>query len=118
VSDPADTMRAGAEGAEGAIEMIIAAENGKVIQRFERPTLYVAYERDNAAHVGKCLIDTAVAIGAQVVIKTPPRKISKAKIEALVTRAYHVHRSMTEKHRAPMLIAQHVVDSILSALES
>jgi hypothetical protein len=44
-------------------------------------------------------------------------QISKEKRDALITRAIHVYRSMTEKNRPPALIAQHVVDSVLSAIE-
>jgi len=117
VSDTADAVKAGAEGPEGAVEMIIAPEKNRVIQRFQRPMLYVAYERDNAAYVGKSLIDAAVAIGAKLVINVPRKKITREQRDALVTRAFHVHRSMTEQKRPPMLIAKHVVDSILSAIE-
>lgn len=106
-----------AADAEGKVNMVILAEAGHVILRFQRSMLWVKFERDNAAHVGKCLIDTAVSIGAKVVITVPNKTLSKEKRDALVMRALHVQRSMTEKGRPPVTIAEHVVDSILSALE-
>ena len=118
MSDPVDRVETEAQTPEGGVvEMIIQPEGQRVIQRFPRPMLWLAYERDNAAHVGKALIDAAVAIGAKVQIKVPPRKISEEKREALVARAYHVHRSMTEQKRPPKDIARHVVDAVLSAIE-
>lgn len=104
-------------GDQGATEMVLFTHEGKVIQRFREPRLWVAYDPANAAELANKFLNAAKECGAQIVLNLPKRKISKEKREALVTRAIHVYRSMTEKHRPPALVAQHVVDSILSALE-
>lgn len=105
------------QGDEGKAEMVIFAHSGKVIQRFSRPMLFVAYDAANAAELANKFLNCAKDCGAQIVLNLPRRKISKEKREALVTRATHVFRSMTEKSRPPADVARHVVDSILSAIE-
>lgn len=105
------------QGDEGKTEMVLFPHTGKVIQRFARPMLFVAFDPSNAVEVGKKMIDCAVECGAQVTIQVPRRQISREKREALVTRAAHVFRSMTEKNRPPAEIARHVIDSVLSAIE-
>ena len=102
---------------EGKTELIIQAEQGKVIVRFPEPLLWLALDPANAVGIGKHLIDCAVDCGANVEIKVPRKEISREKRTALITRALHVQRSMTEQNRPPAMIAQHVVDSILSAIE-
>lgn len=104
-------------GDEGMTEMVIFAHNGKVIQRFARPMLFVAYDPKNVGDLVNRLCACVKEAGHEVVINLPKRKISREKREALVTRALHVYRSMTEKNRPPALIAQHVIDSVLSAIE-
>lgn len=118
MADGADLFDPAAlQGDEGKTEMVLFAHSGKVIQRFARPMLFVAFDPSNAVQVGKKMIDCAVDCGAQVEIKVPRRQISPAKRLALITRATHVMRSMTERGRPPKDIAQHVIDSILSAID-
>lgn len=105
------------QGGDGKTEMVLFAHQGKIIVRYREPRLWVAFDPSSAVDVGKKMIDCAVECGAQVTIEVPRRKISPAKRMALVTRATHVYRSMTEKGRPPKDIAQHVVDSILSAID-
>lgn len=112
----AEELGRGAED-DGKTEMIINAEGGKVIVRFREPRLWVAMDPANAVGIGKHLIDCAVDCGANVEIKVPRRKISQEKRDALITRATHVFRSMSERGRPPAAIARHVVDSIMSAIE-
>lgn len=102
---------------DGQVEMVIFAHNTKVIMRFEKPMLFVAFDPKNMGEILNRTIACIKEAGGEVAINLPKRKISKEKREALVTRATHVYRSMTEQHRPPALVAQHVVDSILSALE-
>ena len=104
-------------GDDGKTEMVIFASNGKIIQRFARPMLFVAYDPENMGEIVNRILACVKEAGAQVVINMPRRTISKAKRDALVTRAVHVYRSMTEQHRPPKQVAMHVVDSILSAIE-
>lgn len=101
----------------GKTEMVLFPHEGKVIVRYREPRLFVAFDPSNAVDVGKKLIDCAVECGAEVQIQVPRREISKGKRDALITRATHVLRSMTEQRRSPAHIARHVVDSILSAID-
>ncbi len=104
-------------GDDGMTEMVIFAHGKKVIMRFARPMLFVAFDPANMGEVLNRAIACCKEAGGEVRINLPKRKISKAQRDALVTRATHVFRSMTEQNRPPALIAQHVVDSVLSALE-
>lgn len=102
---------------DGKCEMVVFAHHTKIIQRFDRPMLFVAYEQENVGTLVNALLQAAKDAGGEVVINMPKRKISKEKRETLIFRALHVHRSMTEKHRPPADVAAHVVDSVLSALD-
>lgn len=102
---------------EGRTEMVIFVQDGKVIQRFARPMLFVAYDPSNAAELANVFLNRAKDAGAKIVVNVPRRKISRETRDVLITRAIHVYRSMTEQKRAPALIAQHVVDTILSAID-
>jgi hypothetical protein len=102
---------------EGATEMIIKAEEGRVVIRFREPRLWIAFDAQNAVQIGKHLIDCAVECGAQIEIKIPRRTISDEKRNAMIVRALHIARSMEEKHKKPEVIAMHVVDSILASID-
>lgn len=102
---------------DGKCEMVIFANGNKVIQRFDRPMLFIAYDLQNVGPVVNRLIGAIREAGGQPVIEMPRRQISREKREALVTRATHVFRSMTEKRQSPKDVARHVVDSILSAID-
>lgn len=103
---------------EGAVNMIIAPENGRVVMRFERPMLYVVFERDNAAHVGREIINAAVAVGAKVQINVPRVVISREKHAAMVARAVQINRSMHEQKKDPLVIARTVVDQVLAQIDN
>lgn len=117
MTDEGDSLPVKAGTDEGAVEMIISQANGRVVQRFQRPMAYVTYEPQNAVGVAKAMIDTAVALGAQVTVQVPKRKITREDRARLVTRATHVFRSMQEQGKAPAVIARNVVDTILSAID-
>ena len=102
---------------DGKVDMVIFASNGKVVQRFRGTQEWVAFDPPNAVEVGKKIIDCAVECGAKVEIQVPRRSIAPHKRLAMITRATHIYRSMTEKGRPPKDVAQHVVDAILSAIE-
>lgn len=102
---------------DGKTEMAIQSEKGQVVIRFREPRLWVVFAPSNAVNIGKHLIDCAVACGAEVTIQVPRRQVSREKREALVVRTMHVIRSTQDKHRPPAIVAQHVVDSILAAIE-
>ena len=118
VTDAADLYDPRAlQGDDGKTEMVIFAHSGKVIQRFARPMLFVAYDPGNAAELANKFLNCAKECGAEIVLNLPRRRISKEKRDALITRAIHVYRSMTEQHRPPAIVAKHVVDSVLSAID-
>jgi sugar-specific transcriptional regulator TrmB len=104
-------------GDDGKTEMVIFAHNKRIIQRFARPMLFVAYDPANMGEIVNRILECVKDTGHEVVINMPRRKITKQVRDALVTRAMHVYRSMTEKQRNPKDVAMHVVDSILSAIE-
>jgi len=104
-------------GNDGITEMVIFEHNGKIIQRFARPMEFIAYDAKNLAEILNRFLGAMKEAGHTPVINMPRRKITKKQRDALVTRAIHVYRSMTEKNRPPAVVAQHVVDSVLSAIE-
>ncbi len=104
-------------GDDGMTEMVIFAHHQKVIVRFARPMLFVAFDPQNIGEIVNRILACVKETGHTVVINMPRRQISKEKRDALVTRAIHVYRSMTEQNRPPATVAQHVVDSVLSAIE-
>lgn len=104
-------------GDDGMTEMVIFAHHGKVIMRFARPMLFIAFDPKNMGEVLNRAIACCKEAGGEVVINLPKRRISQEKRDALITRATHVFRSMTEQRKAPAYVAQHVVDSILSAID-
>ena len=107
----------GLAGNDGMTEMVIFAHNGKVIQRFARQMEFIAYDPANLAEILNRFLGAMKEAGHTPVLNMPRRKITKAQRDALVTRALHVFRSMTEKGRHPADVAKHVVDSVLSAIE-
>lgn len=111
---------AGLEGhGDGKVEMIIFpdARTKQVIQRFQKPMLFVSYDLGNVVAVGKQLIDCAAAIGAQITIQVPKRKISREKHQALVARAMHIIRSTQEQGKKPEVVARSVVEQILNSID-
>lgn len=104
-------------GDDGMTEMVIFAHNGKIIQRFARPMLFVAYDPKNMGEIVNRILGAVKEAGHTPVINMPKRKITPKQREALITRATLVFRSLQEKGRAPAHIAQHVVDSVLSAID-
>lgn len=104
-------------GDEGSTEMVLFANSGKVIQRFARPMLFVAYDPGNAVQIGKKLIDCAVECGADVAVEVPRRAISDQKRDTLIVRCEHLMRSCQEKMRSRRYTAKAIVDTILAAID-
>lgn len=102
---------------DGKTEVALFAHTQRVIVRFRTPQLWFAMGPPQALEFAKKMIDCAAECGMKIEIKVPRREIPPHKREALVTRALHVMRSMTEQHRPPKDIARHVVDSIISAID-
>lgn len=105
------------QGNDGMTEMVIFAHNGKIIQRFARPMLFVAYDPANMGEIVNRILGAVKEAGFTPVINLPKRKITEKQRQALITRATNVFRSMQEKGRPPAYIAQHVVDSVISAID-
>ena len=105
------------EAVDGKTELIIKPEGGKVIMRFQKPMLWIAFDPSNAVGIGKHLIDCAVECGANVTIQVPRREISREQRDRLIARAILTLKSLTEKGKPPSVIALHVVDTILSAID-
>lgn len=99
------------------VEMAIGTSNGEVVVSFRLPQKDVRFKPDNAAHIGKHLIDLACELGAKVVINVPRRQLTPGLIEAMVARAAHVIRSTQDQNRAPNYVARSVVESIIKAID-
>lgn len=104
-------------GNDGMTEMVIFAHNGKIIQRFARPMLFVAYDPKNMGEILNRMLGAVKEAGHTPVINMPKRKITEKQRQALITRATLVFKSLQEKGRPPSYIAQHVVDSVISAID-
>ena len=106
-------------GDEGMTEMVVYPHPAtrKVIQRFARPMLFVAYDPPNVVPVAKMMIDIAVGLGAHVMIQTPKRKITEQNRAVLITRVGHIIRTQLEQGKNPAVMARNVVDTILSAID-
>lgn len=99
---------------DGKVEMGIYHDNGQVIQRFQKPMLWIGYDPSNAVAVAKELLDQAARAGANIEIQIPRQPTSPEKRNRMVQRAGHMIHSMSQKGRPVALIAQQVVDTFLS----
>lgn len=106
-------------GDEGMTEMVVFPHPAtrKVIQRFARPMLFVAYDPANVVPVAKQMIDIAVSLGAHVMIQTPKRKITEQNRAVLITRVGHILRMQLEQGKKPEVMSRNVVDTILSYID-
>ena len=102
---------------DGTAEMVVFERDGSVIMRFHEPREWVKFDRDNAALVGKEIIDVAVEAGAVVEIKVPKRPITEEDRTKLIYRVDNIMRSMQEQNKRPMDIARSIVDSVLSEID-
>lgn len=107
------------QGDEGMTEMVLFVNprTGKVIQRFARPMLFVAYDPVNAANVGKAMIDEAVNAGAHVEIQVKKKQITDKGRAVLITRVDHILKNLLERGRPQHYIAQQIVDTLLTSEE-
>ena len=121
MADPDDPFNTLGLLGDGKTNMLVFDEHvrgvHRVIQKFEKPMAWVAYDPSNAVAVGKQFIDSAVACGAHVEIKVPKRKITEHQRLALITRVGHMLRSMMEQNKPLPNQARQVVDTILSAID-
>lgn len=106
-------------GDEGMTEMVLYPHPAtkKIIQRFARPMLFVAYDPPNAVPVAKQMIDIAVGLGVHVTIQAPKRKIREQDRAVLITRVGHIVRTQLEQGKKPEVMARNVVDTILSYID-
>lgn len=100
----------------GEMEMVVFEHDGQVIMRFREDTSWVAFDPSNAVNVAKAMIDSAVALGANVEIMVPRREVTREQRAKLITRVGHIYRSMSEKNRPLPFIASQVVDTLLEEL--
>jgi hypothetical protein len=109
----------------GATEMILALEGGRVIFRFKEPKLWVAFDPQNAmavsgrmarmayeAHTGKPAPD-GHAMERQV-----QSKLTEQMRDRMIARVTLMLPSLLEKGRTPGYIAMEIVDQIFSAVEA
>ena len=101
---------------DGDVEMVVFHRDEQIIIRFRKPMEWVGFDLPNAVAVGKQLIDLAVSLGANVELVLPRREVTREQRVRLMNRTAHIFRSMTEKGRPPQMIAEQVVDTILSEI--
>jgi hypothetical protein len=106
-------------GDDGMTQMVIFnnPRTGKVIQRFARPMLFVAYDPANVVPVAAQFLDCAEQLGTKVAIKVQKRKITEQQRAVLITRVGHILRTQLAQNRPPEHISRSVVDTILSAID-
>ncbi len=106
-------------GDEGMTEMVVYVHQAtkKVIQRFARPMLFVAYDPQNLVPVAGQMLDCCQELGYRIALKVPKRKITEQQRAVLITRTGHILRSQLERGQKPEVIARQVVDTILSAID-
>lgn len=106
-------------GDDGMTEMVIFhnPRTGKLIQRFARPMLFVAYDPQNGLQVAAQFLDCLEALGHKVSIKVEKRKITEQQRAVLITRVGHILKTMLAQNRPEPHIARSVVDTILSAVD-
>lgn len=98
---------------DGKTELTIGPESGRVVVGFPKPLTWFALDPENAAHVGKALINAAVKCGAKVSISLPQRQLNPLVRTMLVTRVERIQRDMAAKGRKPQFIAEEIVDQVL-----
>lgn len=111
--DPGPFNRVG----DGSTEIQIGAERGRVVMIFRKSVNWVAYDPQNAVDVAKCMIDSAVELGANVQIMLPKRQIKPQVYNTLVTRVGLVMKNQLEKKEHPQKVARQLVDIVLGAIE-
>jgi hypothetical protein len=106
-------------GDDGMTQMVVFpnARTKKVIQRFARPMLFVAYEPQNLVAVAGQMLDCCEALGFKVSVKVEKRKITEQQRAVLITRVGHILKTQIAQNRPQAHIARSVVDIILSAVD-
>ena len=99
------------------IEMAIGIDKGLIVIKFHQPQKALQFKPENAAHIGKHLIDLATELGVQVVINMPRRPVTPELHAMMCARAQHVIRSTQEQNHKPEYVARAVVESIIKAID-
>ena len=104
-------------GGDGQSEVGVLAERGKVILRFPKPMLWVAFDVTGARNVADAM--TAEADRIQRLITRPERMAYAAnRMRAkLITRVTLMLTSMERDRKKPAYQAAHVVDQVLQAVK-
>lgn len=92
----------------------IKTREGKVVLEVQGYDEMMCLDPASAVQIGKAFIDAAVDLGANVQIQTPPRKINGLVRNQMIQRTTHIMRTMQTSK--PVVVASHVVDSILAML--
>lgn len=99
------------------VELAIGILNGRIVVTFHQPQRALQFKPENAAHIGKHLIDLACELGVQVVINMPRRPVTPELHAMMIARAQHVIRSTQEQNHKPEYVARAVVESIIKAID-
>lgn len=99
------------------VELAIGIDKGLIVVRFNQPQRALQFKPENAAHIGKHLIDLACALGVKVVINMPRRPVTPELHAAMIARAQHVIRSTQQQNHKPEYVARSVVESIIKAID-
>ena len=103
----------GGESNEGATEVMVGHERGRVFLRFPKEVGFVLFDPANAVGVAKGMIDSASACGLDISIQLPRRVVTDAMRDRLIQRLTIVLKSLSDRKRTPGQIALEVVDICL-----
>lgn len=102
---------------DGKCEMVIFTHEQKVIQRFDRPMLFVAYDPANMGEIVNRFLGAVKEAGFPIVINMPKRKITREQRDRMTVRALRVYRTLMDKNKPPAVIVQEMVDTLLSMVD-
>ncbi len=100
----------------GATQVAVGEENGRVILRFPKAVEFAAFDPENARQVGEAMARAAYHLHTGRDAPAGRSALSAELRMRLVTRATHIIRNLSDKKMLPGRIASEVIDSILSEI--
>lgn len=99
---------------DGNTTAAIGTRDGKVIMQFPSPKQWLAMDPQNAALMGKAMIDAAVDLGVDVRIQAPKPQISEGLRIRMEARCLMILKNKREHTEKDPVLARRLVDTILN----
>ena len=99
------------------VDLAIGIVKDRIVVTFHQPQQALQFKPENAAHIGKHLIDLACEMGVKVVINMPRRPVTPELHQMMIARAQHVIRSTQEQNHKPEYVARAVVEAVVKAID-